>query len=98
MKKREWTDEEKRVLREHYPTLGLSGLIEAGLLPGRTRNAIRVKAAELEIVTPRPSVSRKPPEEPAWGRPYIADDEAAAWRLLRRCGWLDGSPSLGLRP
>lgn len=42
-----WTEQEDQVLLDHYMTLGVLGILAAGLLPGRTGSAIAYRASRL---------------------------------------------------
>ena len=50
MEHKSWTEAELDILREHFP---IEGLAVSGRLPGRTKNAISMKACELKIGKPR---------------------------------------------
>lgn len=74
---RTWTGEELAVLRDVYPTQGVPGL--RSLLPGRSAQAIHVKANKLGLVC------TMVPEAP---KPRLAgDDLAEAVRLREEEGW-----------
>ena len=44
-----WTDEELAILREHYPDPRITFEEIQGMLPGRSPDAIRLKASRLRI-------------------------------------------------
>lgn len=65
--RRAWTAKEDRILAAMYPNTGADGLAATGLLPGRTRDAIRVRAHYLGVTDLRPQKRRngRKGEDPA---------------------------------
>lgn len=66
-----WTEEEKAIVREHYPVIG--GKVSA-MLPGRSRDAIRGCARKLKLSAPNVS------------RPWTAKEDAVLNRSYKRYG------------